>query len=189
MPPRRRGAASAAAQSTLSFGNHSRVTKPSTGPSAIHKTKNLDAPVSIPSDNSVSGTPEPQDVLASAEPTKPHVAELAVRQQAATEHQQPLSAEDQRAMKLGIKDLQRYWKKEEQKRMAPRVHQQDLDLEEKILRHFDMSNQYGPCIGIARIKRWRRAHMLKLNPPIEVLTVLLKGENVKERSRMDGLLS
>lgn len=46
-----------------------------------------------------------------------------------------------------------------------------------------------PCIGIARLKRWRRANMLKLNPPIEVLAVLLKEQNVSERARMDELLS
>lgn len=46
-----------------------------------------------------------------------------------------------------------------------------------------------PCIGIARIKRWRRANMLKLNPPIEVLAVLLKNEKVEERAHMDRLLS
>lgn len=94
------------------------------------------------------------------------------------------------------------------------VHQGDLDLEEKILRHFDLSSQYGvcsdalhqdsfciwptrssanicfqPCIGIARVKRWRRANMLKLNPPIEVLAVLLQDENAKERAHMDELLS
>lgn len=86
-------------------------------------------------------------------------------------------------------------------------------MEEKILRHFDLSSQYGVCyfnlskiirlrkshlmpghsvqpsIGIARVKRWRRANMLKLNPPIEVLTVLLKGKNVKERAYIDELLS
>lgn len=89
-----------------------------------------------------------------------------------------------------------------------------MDLEEKILRHFDLSSQYGvclmdyfeirrvhalrealltsvfqPCIGIARVKRWRRANMLKLNPPIEVLAVLLQDENAKERAHMDELLS
>lgn len=46
-----------------------------------------------------------------------------------------------------------------------------------------------PCIGIARLKRWRRANMLKLNPPIEVLAVLLKDGNVRERAHMDELLS
>lgn len=95
------------------------------------------------------------------------------------------------------------------------VHQENLGLEEKILRHFDLSSQYGvrcpffldvstgdilgleattanvdqPCIGIARLKRWRRANMLKLNPPIEVLAVLLKDKTVEERAHMDRLLS
>ena len=118
MPPRRRGAASAA-QSTLSFGSQSRVTKPATAPSTLHKAKVLDSPASLRSDKSVSGTPEPQQVLAS-EPSKPHVAELVVRQQATEEHQEPLTEEDQRALKLDVKDLQRYWKKEEQSRKAPR---------------------------------------------------------------------
>lgn len=48
---------------------------------------------------------------------------------------------------------------------------------------------FQPCIGIARLKRWRRANMLKLNPPIEVLAVLLKDQNVSERAHMDELLS
>lgn len=56
------------------------------------------------------------------------------------------------------------------------VHQQDLSIHEKILRHFDLCSQYGPCIGIPRVKRWRRAKGLGLNPPIEVLAVLMKEE-------------
>ncbi|KAF3385295.1 DNA polymerase delta subunit 4 [Penicillium rolfsii] len=184
MPPRRRAAAGG--QATLSFGNQSRVTKPSSTPTAIHKAKILDSPAEVASP---SGTPEPQQVLADAHPSKPHVAELVVREQAAAERKEPLSAEDERALKLSRKDLQSYWRKEEQKRRTPRVHQADLDLEEKILRHFDLSSQYGPCIGIARVKRWRRANMLKLNPPIEVLAVLLQDKNVKERAHMDELLS
>lgn len=118
MPPRRRTAASNG-QGTLSFGNQSRVTKPSTAPSTHHKAKNLETRASIPSDNSVSGTPEPQQIIAS-DPSRPHVAELAVRQQAAAEVKKPLSEEDQRALKLSKQDLQRYWKKEEQSRKAPR---------------------------------------------------------------------
>jgi DNA polymerase delta subunit 4 len=53
-------------------------------------------------------------------PSKPHVAELVVRQQAAAELKEPVSAEDERAMKLSRKDLQSYWRKEEQNWMAPR---------------------------------------------------------------------
>lgn len=54
-----------------------------------------------------------------------------------------------------------------------------------------VSNHPGqPCIGIARIKRWRRANMLNLNPPIEVLAVLLKDqEDVKQRAYVDELMS
>lgn len=47
---------------------------------------------------------------------------------------------------------------------------------EKILRHFDLSSEYGPCIGITRLNRWKRAQSLSLNPPIEVLAVLLREE-------------
>lgn len=150
MPPRRRTAASG--QSTLSFGTQSRVTKPSTAP---RLGKNLD--------KSASGTPEPQDVIVS-QPPKPHVADLVVRQQVKPAAQESLSEEDKRALKMSKQDLNRYWKKEEQGRLAPRggyckslvgnqteitdfpdfiVHQKDLAMEEKILRHFDLSNQYG----------------------------------------------
>lgn len=73
------------------------------------------------------------------------------------------------------------------------MHQQGLSLNEKILRHFDLSSQYGPCIGVARMKRWKRANGLGLRPPIEVLTVLLKEEesmNKKaERAYVDELMS
>ncbi|KAI4214884.1 MAG: hypothetical protein LQ351_002597 [Letrouitia transgressa] len=61
------------------------------------------------------------------------------------------------------------------------VHQQALSMHEKILRHFDLSSQYGPCVGIPRVKRWKRAEALGLRPPIEVLAVL-----VKEREKEEG---
>ena len=112
MPPRRR----AAAQATLSFGNQSRVTKPASTPTAIHKAKTIDSPATV----SPSVTPEPQQVLAEAHASKPHVAELAVRQQAAAELKEPRSAEDEQALKVSKKDLVSYWRKEEQKRKAPR---------------------------------------------------------------------
>ena len=50
-----------------------------------------------------------------------------------------------------------------------------------------------PCIGIARLKRWKRANMLGLAPPIEVLAVLLKqmdaGETKAQRAHVDELMS
>ncbi|OJJ77502.1 hypothetical protein ASPBRDRAFT_50376 [Aspergillus brasiliensis CBS 101740] len=197
MPPsRRRGGNTAATRSNqaiLSFGSKSRVTKPSAAPSThSQKAKDLDL-----IDATRSKTPSVEDVseaeqatVTPTEPTQPRVAELAVRKQARTEIQQPRSEEDAKAEKITERQLQQYWKKEEAKRQGPRVHQEGLDLREKILRNFDLSSQYGPCIGIARLKRWRRAHMLGLNPPIEVLAVLLKpDDNTKQRAYIDELLS
>jgi DNA polymerase delta subunit 4 len=99
-----------------------------------------------------------------------------------------------RARKIKDTDLKRYWRAKESERKAPRVHQEDLPLHEKILREWDMSGQYGPCIGIARLKRWKRANMLSLNPPIEVLAVLLKemdaGDGLKgQKAYVDELMS
>jgi DNA polymerase delta subunit 4 len=37
-----------------------------------------------------------------------------------------------------------------------------------ILRVFDLSYEYGPCIGVTRLQRWERANALGLNPPSEV---------------------
>ena len=76
------------------------------------------------------------------------------------------------------------------------VHQEDLSIHEKILRHFDLCSQYGPCIGIPRVKRWRRAKSLDLNPPMEVMAVLVKEEErakgkewLGQRAYLDELMS
>jgi len=101
--------------------------------------------------------------------------------------------EEQRARKVKDSQVKAYWRTKEQARKAPRVHQESLSLDEKILREFDMSGQYGPCIGIARLKRWKRANMLGLNPPIEVLNVLLRsvdsGDVKSQRAHVDELMS
>lgn len=51
-----------------------------------------------------------------------------------------------------------------------------LSLHEKILRHFDLVSRFGPCTGLTRLARWRRAYRMKQDPPIEVLAVILKEE-------------
>ncbi|KAL2870662.1 putative DNA polymerase delta subunit 4 [Aspergillus lucknowensis] len=189
----RRGGKTASTRSNqpvLSFGAKSRITKPSAAtPTPSDKTKALE-PLAI----DISDKPSPTDAVESdiAEPPQPqpHVAELAVRQQAKAEIQQPLSEDEKTATKITKKQLQEYWNKEESKSQGPRFHHDDLALEEKILRHFDLSSQYGPCIGIARLKRWRRADSLKLNPPIEVLSILLKQDaTAGQRAYIDELLS
>ncbi|KAL2819780.1 hypothetical protein BJX63DRAFT_428559 [Aspergillus granulosus] len=149
MPPaRRRGGKAATTRSTqpvLSFGAKSRVTKPSAGPSTpSEKAKALE-----PLAATIADTESPRESLESnsTSPSQPHVAELAVRQQAKAEIQQPLSEDDKKATRISKKQLQEYWKKEELKSRGPRVHHDDLSLEEKILRHFDLSSQYGVCFA------------------------------------------
>lgn len=90
--------------------------------------------------------------------------------------------------------IKKYWNATGGKTEKLRVHQEDLSMHEKILRQFDMSGQYGPCTGIARIKRWKRAQRLDLEPPLEILAVLMKeqeGNNklAVQRSHVDELLN
>lgn len=53
------------------------------------------------------------------------------------------SEEELRASKVTDAQIKKYWKEKENERRAPRVHQEDLSLEEKVLRLFDISSQYG----------------------------------------------
>lgn len=57
----------------------------------------------------------------------------------------------------------------------------------------DADGYVQPCIGIARLKRWKRANLLGLKPPMEVLAVLLKqldeGDVKAQRAHVDELLS
>ncbi|WVF66833.1 hypothetical protein IAT40_001575 [Kwoniella sp. CBS 6097] len=41
-----------------------------------------------------------------------------------------------------------------------------------ILRVFDMTSSYGPCVGITRLQRWERAQKWGLNPPEEIRSIL-----------------
>lgn len=104
-----------------------------------------------------------------------------------------LGDEEARARKVPETQINRYWRAKESERKAPRVHQGDLTTHEKILREWDMQSSYGPCIGIARLKRWKRANALGLEPPIEVLAVLLKemneGVTKGQRAHVDELMS
>lgn len=51
--------------------------------------------------------------------------------------------EENEARKISDTQIKRYWRQKEQERLAPRVHQQDLTVYEKVLREWDMSGQYG----------------------------------------------
>ncbi|RSM07603.1 hypothetical protein CEP52_005139 [Fusarium oligoseptatum] len=97
-----------------------------------------------------------------------------------------------RAEQITDAQIKKYWETIEDQWTSPRLHQQGVSLSERVLRYFDVSSQYGPCIGTPRMKRWKRAERLGLNPPVEVLAVLLKEEtkgNKVQRAHMDEILN
>lgn len=116
------------------------------------------------------------------------------------EEEQPLETDVPEKSEAEIKaetltdsHIDKYWRGIEKERKAPRVHQEGLSVNDKVLRYFDVSSQYGPCIGIDRTRRWERAERLGLNPPIEVLAVLLKEHKKPsggvETAQMDNILN
>ncbi|XP_076434573.1 DNA polymerase delta subunit 4-like [Babylonia areolata] len=46
--------------------------------------------------------------------------------------------------------------------------------DEEVLKDFDLTLEYGPCVGISRLERWQRAHKHGLNPPAKVRDLILK---------------
>ncbi|KAJ7363831.1 DNA polymerase delta, subunit 4-domain-containing protein [Mycena albidolilacea] len=52
------------------------------------------------------------------------------------------------------------------------IHAEDQDKFHDMLRVFDLSYEYGPCIGVPRLERWERAAALGLNPPVEIRDIL-----------------
>lgn len=180
-----RGAAARTAaskgQSTLSF-NH-KVTKSGTAKSG--KASKLSTPTAT--------KVEPERQIQT--PTSEDVEEIEAQQPeeaAITQPEVEKSAAELSAEKVTDAQIKRYWKGVEAARISKRVHQEGLSQAEKVLRYFDVSSQYGPCIGIPRAKRWYRAEKLGLNPPIEVLAVLLRedgqGNKEIERAAMDRLM-
>ncbi|KAH7039976.1 DNA polymerase delta, subunit 4-domain-containing protein [Microdochium trichocladiopsis] len=209
MPTTRRSSGTAAAaasgkQSTLSF-NH-RVTKASAPPkqpgkSALVTAASATAPTkqsplakhvaSVVDDESVPEEEE-EEVVGGDEDAKVEVAEISTAE-AETEplkdKEVPAPSEAEvKALKMTDRQIETYWRGVEAERIAKRVHQEDLGTPEKVLRYFDVSSQYGPCIGITRLKRWQRAERLGLKPPVEVLAVLLKEEK-KIKSKSGGASS
>ncbi|WVQ62952.1 uncharacterized protein L199_001101 [Kwoniella botswanensis] len=45
-----------------------------------------------------------------------------------------------------------------------------------VLRVFDLTSSYGPCVGITRLQRWERAKKWGLNPPEEIRDILTTKE-------------
>ncbi|KAF7302084.1 hypothetical protein MIND_00775100 [Mycena indigotica] len=78
---------------------------------------------------------------------------------------------------LDISPKQRRWQKHAKEVKSKRghdilVHAQAQTIFDDILRVFDLSYEYGPCVGISRLQRWERAQAMGLSPPIEVRDIL-----------------
>jgi DNA polymerase delta subunit 4 len=139
MPPKRRtsGPASKSQQSTLAFhGASNKVTKP--GARALNAKKNL-----LTESAKKDEKPTVADVLVKPE-DEPTTAEAAIIDQTEQVQQQTQrTPEEEEASRITKKRIETYWKKESADIGAPRAHQEDLSLEEKILRKFDMTGQFG----------------------------------------------
>lgn len=111
MPPARRkssGPSARGAQSTLSFGNRAKVTKPSIAPvSKLSKAE----PGVIESVTKAISTPEPE---------APTTADIAIEEQALAEVAKPKTEAEERAEKVTDAQIKRYWKIREDERKAPR---------------------------------------------------------------------
>lgn len=147
MPPTRRKASnpSTRAQQTLAFGpNANKVTKPSIPSQSkkLTKASQDDLAKAVAADLS---TPEPEtkEVEPEAQILSPRT--LAIRKQAPTSQAEGSEIE-QKAAEIPDTQIRKYWFEKEEERIAPRVHQQGLSVNEKVLRHFDLSSQYGVCV-------------------------------------------
>ncbi|OTA98675.1 hypothetical protein M426DRAFT_325788 [Hypoxylon sp. CI-4A] len=187
MPTTRRSGSTnrtAGRQSTLSF-NH-RVTKPVT-----KSGKDLDAKPSPLAKEVISVQPD-EEPISESEAVKTEVEEEQ-ENEIKTEQPAEKSEAELRAANISGRHIDQYWRRLERERVAKRVHQEELTVAEKVLRYWDVSSQYGPCVGISRVKRWKRADKLGLNPPLEVLAVLqreeAKGAKEMESAHIDQILN
>jgi DNA polymerase delta subunit 4 len=213
----RRAAPSTVNQSTLSFKN--RITKSTstsrTDDSTKPKTRLSDAAEEEAIEQISTPDPEPATIEPEAAPTEPEAkvttspAQPRKKKRISTASTASTAGADRETKAAVITDAQiaKWWKAEEKERRAPRgllshfiagcdevancytVHQSSVPVHEKILRHFDLSGQYGSCIGITRMNRWKRANGLGLEPPLEVMAVLLRehgGTETKKGAKNKG---
>jgi DNA polymerase delta subunit 4 len=139
MPPKRRvsGPATKSSQSTLAFhGASNKVIKPNTR--TPNGKKNVLAEVTK------KKQAEPEIIELIDEPTTAEAALIDQTKEEVVEAQQAQSTpEEDEARRISDATIKKYWATKEKLRTAPRVHQAELSLHEKILREFDMSAQYG----------------------------------------------
>jgi DNA polymerase delta subunit 4 len=156
MPPKRRtsGPASKSQQSTLAFhGASNKVTKP--GARALNAKKNL-----LTEPAKKDEKPAIADVQVKTEDETTTAEAAIIDQTEQVQQQTHRTPEEEEASRITKKRIETYWKKESADIGAPRAHQEDLSLEEKILRKFDMTGQFGVStllVLFSRSPHWRYA--------------------------------
>lgn len=154
MAPKRSTSSTSAAQRnqpTLSFGKQgsARVTKTALAQRDSKTTKKDSALLEVVSNHAIN---------------RPTTADAAIEEQAdaeleeikAVKTEEASSGKDEietRARRITDVQIKKYWRGKEADRIAPRVHQQGLDVAEKILREFDMSGQYGVSLDVVLVVR------------------------------------
>ena len=137
MPPKRRssGPANKSQQSTLAFhGSSNKVTKAG---ARAQSAKNLAGETT---------TKDVKPVIVKIDDADSTTAEAPIDEQTEQEvdtHQTQSTPEEDQARRITDAAIKKYWAGKEKQRVAPRVHQKDMSLHEKILREFDMSGHYG----------------------------------------------
>lgn len=163
MPPKRRTTTPRSAvrqQATLSFAGKSKVTKPSSPRS--NKAAKKDAALLEDISNAELEPTTAEVVIAEQAKDEAHTLEDPLDSKSTTAEevlggraeQSDVGAiggtgsgwvgdEEATARKTSEAQIKKYWRAKEQERKAPRIHQQDLSVHEKVLREWDMSGQYG----------------------------------------------
>lgn len=188
MPPARRtrtpsGPAVKGAQKTLSFGN--KVSKPPTAVPQGKDVSSISRSSAIPSkahplSKSVDIDVEPQ-TAAGTELDLGHTnSAAAVTSQAQAELAGEKSKDVLKAERVTDAQIKKYWKEREAERMTRRVHQEELGVEEKILRLWDMSSQFGVCLFPPPNKPFPQfipnlPHYLNPPPPLHAFTKSILG--------------
>ncbi|KIJ21012.1 hypothetical protein PAXINDRAFT_66522, partial [Paxillus involutus ATCC 200175] len=60
------------------------------------------------------------------------------------------------------------------------IHGEGQNKIHQMLRFFDMSSEFGPCIGMTRLERWERAEAFGLNPPVRGILLTKEGTEKEE---------
>ncbi|KAI9094341.1 DNA polymerase delta, subunit 4 [Phlyctochytrium arcticum] len=63
----------------------------------------------------------------------------------------------------------------------------DKELLVDTLKSFDLDYKFGPCVGLTRLERWKRAEMLDLDPPKDIYLLLTTPQATHDDALREAL--